>query len=137
MSCQPSIDDSVDVHGQSHGPWSLPPPRTRSLAGFVVCTTRWDTPRPSERIAVISKELLEILACPETKMPLVLAEPDLLEQLNELISKGELRNQDGDIVVDPMEQALVREDGKLLYPIREEIPILLSGEAIALGSAEE
>jgi len=86
---------------------------------------------------VISKELLEILACPDTKMPLVLAEPELLEQLNELISKGELRNQDGDIVVDPMEEALVREDGELLYPIREEIPILLSGEAIALGSSEE
>lgn len=86
---------------------------------------------------MISKELLEILACPDTKMPLVLAEPELLEQLNELISKGELRNQDGDIVVDPMEEALVREDGELLYPIREEIPILLSGEAIALGSSEE
>jgi len=86
---------------------------------------------------VISKELLEILACPETKMRLVSAEKDLLDQLNELISRGELRNRDGDIVVDPMEEALVREDGKLLYPIREEIPVLLTGEAIPLEGFEE
>ena len=86
---------------------------------------------------MISKELLEILACPETKMRLIGAEQDLLDQLNELISRGELRNRDGDIVVDPMEEALVREDGKLLYPIREEIPVLLTGEAIPLEGYEE
>jgi uncharacterized protein YbaR (Trm112 family) len=33
----------------------------------------------------MSKELLEILACPETKQPLTFAEPALLERLNNRI----------------------------------------------------
>jgi uncharacterized protein YbaR (Trm112 family) len=125
----------VDLPSRGQPPAN--PPRAPPIGGSGLVTRRWDLSRPSERIAVISKELLEILACPVTKMRLVSAEKDLLDQLNELISRGELRNRDGDIVVDPMEEALVREDGKLLYPIREEIPVLLTGEAIPLEGFEE
>jgi len=86
---------------------------------------------------VISNELLEILACPETKMPLHRAEDALLERLNQEISKGELRSRDGEIVVDPLEEALVREDGKVLYPVREGIPIMLIAESISLEAPDE
>ena len=81
---------------------------------------------------MIRQELLEILACPETKTPLSRADASLLAQLNALISRGQLRNRDGEIVVDPLEEGLVREDGTLLYPVREDIPIMLLGEAIPL-----
>lgn len=81
---------------------------------------------------MIRQELLDILACPETKTPLTRADAALLVQLNQLISKGQLRNRDGEIVVDPLEEGLVREDGTLLYPVREDIPIMLLGEAIPL-----
>lgn len=81
---------------------------------------------------MINQELLEILACPETKTALHRAEAPLLDRLNALISEGKLRNRDGDIVVDPLEEGLVREDGAMLYPVREEIPIMLIGEAIPL-----
>lgn len=85
---------------------------------------------------MISKDLLEILACPETKAPLHQADPQLLERLNELIATGDLLNRDGDVVVDPLEEGLVREDGALLYPVREGIPIMLIGEAIPLEGQE-
>ena len=71
---------------------------------------------------MISKELLEILACPETKTPLQVADDALVRQLNDLISKGELRNRDGEIVIEPIDEGLVREDGTFLYPVREDIP---------------
>ena len=42
---------------------------------------------------MIDKELLDIIACPETKQDLVLAEPELIERINLLIEKGELMNR--------------------------------------------
>ena len=60
------------------------------------------------------------------------AEPALLEKLNELINNGDLLNRDGDVVVDPLVEGLVREDGAVLYPVREDIPIILIGEGIPL-----
>jgi uncharacterized protein YbaR (Trm112 family) len=35
-------------------------------------------------------------------------------------------------VTDPVQEALVREDGKYAYPVREDIPIMLVDEAIPL-----
>ena len=86
---------------------------------------------------MISKELLDILACPETKMRVAPAETALLDQLNQLIAKGELVNREGATVVDPLEEGLVRVDGTLLYPVRDEIPVMLIGESIALEGFKE
>ena len=43
----------------------------------------------------IHNELLEILACPETKQGLALASPALLRTLNERIRRGTLHNRQG------------------------------------------
>jgi uncharacterized protein YbaR (Trm112 family) len=80
----------------------------------------------------ISKELLEILACPETKQSLSLAEPALLERLNNRIRQGQLTNRRGTSVIEPIESGLVRQDGQYLYPIRDDIPVMLIDEAIPL-----
>ncbi|MBI5188872.1 MAG: Trm112 family protein [Nitrospirae bacterium] len=53
----------------------------------------------------ISRELLEILACPKCK---------------------------GDIVLTEKEDGLICERCKLLYPIKDDIPVMLIDEAIKL-----
>ena len=82
----------------------------------------------------IDEKLLEIICCPETKQDLKVADSSLIEKLNGLIEKKELKNRIKQPVNDKLDGGLVREDGKYLYPIIEEIPILLIDEAIPLDS---
>lgn len=81
----------------------------------------------------ISKELLEILACPETKQPLTLADTALIETLNARIRQRQLTNRGGETVTEPIDAGLVREDRQYLYPIRDDIPVMLIDEGIALA----
>ena len=78
---------------------------------------------------MIDKELLEILACPETKEPVHLADQALVDELNSRIERGEITNRGGAKVEAQMGGGLVREDGKYLYRIEDEIPIMLIDEA--------
>ena len=79
---------------------------------------------------MIDKDLLEILACPDTHQPLALADAALLERVNAAIAKGGVKNVGGEAVADALEAGLVREDGMIVYPIRDEIPVLLIDEGI-------
>jgi uncharacterized protein YbaR (Trm112 family) len=79
--------------------------------------------------------LLEILCCPETRQQLALAAPSALEQLNRQIAGGRLKNRAGQTVTGKIDGGLVRADGKYLYPLRQNIPILLVDEAIPLAGA--
>lgn len=81
---------------------------------------------------MIDQELLDILVCPETKQPVRLADSDLVARINKSISAGGLSNRAGEAVLELIAGGLVREDGKLLYPIRDDIPIMLIDEAIYL-----
>jgi uncharacterized protein YbaR (Trm112 family) len=82
---------------------------------------------------MIDKELLDIIACPETKQDLVLAEPELIERINLLIEKGELMNRQKQKVSEKIDGGLIqKESRKYLYPIRDQIPILLIDESIPL-----
>jgi uncharacterized protein YbaR (Trm112 family) len=80
----------------------------------------------------VSTELLEILVCPETKQPVALATAECLEELNQKIRSGELRNRSGEPVAKEITEALVREDGKVLYPVDDGIPVMLIDESIEL-----
>ena len=82
---------------------------------------------------MLDSQLLEILVCPETRQPLQVAEADTLARVNAAIAKGALKARSGQNVAGELAGALVREDGALLYPVRDDIPIMLVDEAIDLG----
>ena len=81
---------------------------------------------------MIAKELLDILVCPETRQPLREAPPEVLAHLNAAIASGALVNRSGQRVEERLAGGLVRQDGRVLYPITDDIPIILEGESIAL-----
>jgi uncharacterized protein YbaR (Trm112 family) len=82
---------------------------------------------------MIDAELLKIMCCPETHQELRLAEPAVIEKLNEQVSAGALKNRAGQPVQEKIEGGLIRADGKLLYPIRRNIPVMLVDEGIPLA----
>ena len=81
---------------------------------------------------MVDQSLLEILVCPETKQPLSVADADLLAQLNDAIRKGGVTNRGGQRVSAPLAEGLVRQDGSVIYPVRDDIPIMLIDESISL-----
>ncbi len=85
-----------------------------------------------ESLMSVDPELVSILACPETKEPVELAPQAMVDALNALIAKGVVKNRGGEPVTEPIDGGLVREDRRFLYPIREDIPIMLIEEAIEL-----
>lgn len=81
---------------------------------------------------MLDSKLLDIICCPETRAALKLADAERLKSLNGAISAGTLKNAAGDIITEPLTEALVTEDGSRAYAVREGIPVLLSDEAILL-----
>lgn len=82
---------------------------------------------------MVEKELLAILACPETHQALREAPREMLADLNARIARGELKNQGGTVLLAPLAEGLVRADGRVLYPVLDGIPMLLVEEAVALA----
>ena len=80
----------------------------------------------------VNADLVEILVCPESRQPVHLATPEELEAVNARIRDGSLRNRGGDALSRPLEEALVREDGRVLYPVDDGIPVMLIEESIEL-----
>ena len=81
---------------------------------------------------MIDPKLLEILCCPETKEDVTLADAELISRINQSIAEGSMKNRRGLAVTERIEGGLVRKDGKYLYPIRDDIPIMLIDEALPL-----
>jgi len=82
---------------------------------------------------MISQGLLNIIVCPETKQDLVIAETEVIEKINTLIENGELLNRSKQKVTEKIDGGLIqKDDQKYLYPIRDDIPILLIDESISL-----
>jgi uncharacterized protein YbaR (Trm112 family) len=86
----------------------------------------------SSRTVNIDKDLLAILCCPDTKQAVHLADEALIGKLNEAVKQGRLKNKAQKPVVESLDGGLVRADRKILYPIREDIPVMLIEEGIPL-----
>lgn len=85
----------------------------------------------------IDPAFLADLVCPETHAALRLATADELQEVNDRIRAGIAENRGGETVSEPLEEGLVPSSGAVVYPIRDDIPILLIAEAISLESAAE
>ena len=81
----------------------------------------------------INKDLLAILCCPETKQGVSLIDSHTLDLLNAEVDKGALQNKAGHPVKEKLDGGLIRKDGKVVYPIRDQIPIMLIEEGIVIN----
>ncbi|HKJ00829.1 MAG TPA: hypothetical protein VJ997_00200 [Longimicrobiales bacterium] len=86
---------------------------------------------------MVDSELLDILVCPETKQPVRLADADVLARLNSAIALGGVSNRGKKPVTEPVPEGLLREDGLFLYPVRDDIPVMLIDEAIPLKGSND
>ncbi len=82
---------------------------------------------------MVNQELVDILACPETKESVSLSDEALIRKINERIQEGNLCNRGNQPITETIDGGLIRDDKKYLYPIREDIPIMLIEEAIPLA----
>ncbi len=78
----------------------------------------------------MDRKLLDILACPATRQPLALLERDGLDAMNRAIAAGSVRRRDDAAQAEPLREALVTRDRKLVYRIDDGIPVLLADEGI-------
>jgi uncharacterized protein YbaR (Trm112 family) len=78
-------------------------------------------------------EFTELLRCPETWQKLSVAPPDLMQRLRAGQAAGKLFHASGKPVGAPVEAGLLREDGRLLYPVIDDIPVMLKDEAIVIA----
>jgi len=84
----------------------------------------------------LDRKLLDIVCCPITRSPLELLSERELHALNELIGAGRIKNREDAIVDAPLAEALVTRSGKLIYPIRDGVPVLLEEQAMPLHQLE-
>lgn len=82
----------------------------------------------------VDSKLLEILCCPVSKTPLRVLAQAKLEKLNSAIESAEALYVAGSKVSDPLQEGLITEDGKVIYPVQDNIPILLEEKGI--GTAQ-
>jgi uncharacterized protein YbaR (Trm112 family) len=95
-----------------------------------------ETDTTSHDKGMIAEDLLAILCCPETKQDIRLLKPTLVEQLNQRIEKGELKTKGGKTVTEKIYGGLLRNDETVVYPIRDQIPIMLIEEGILVEKSD-
>ena len=78
----------------------------------------------------IDGKLLEILCCPVSKTPLTRLSGDKLRKLNDAIGAGDVQYVGGETVTEPLREALITEDGRVIYPVVDDIPLLLEEKGI-------
>ena len=79
---------------------------------------------------MIAPDFLDLLRCPETKQRLAPAPPELVARLESERAAGTLRNRAGKPLANPVEEGLLREDGKRFYLISTGFPVLIGEEGI-------
>ena len=78
----------------------------------------------------IDGKLLEILCCPVSKTPLTRLSSNRLNALNKAIAAGEAQSVTGETISQALREALITEDSNVIYPVIDDIPILLEERGI-------
>ena len=78
----------------------------------------------------MNHQLLELLVCPKSKKKLEMAPPQTIETLNAQIKARKCHTLGGDLVEEPVEEALIQPGEKLLYLVRNNIPVMIYEQAI-------
>lgn len=78
----------------------------------------------------MDKRLLDILCCPVSKVPVALLSRSQLDALNTAIRAGTVETIVGAPVGTPLAAGLLTHDGKVIYRIDDDIPVMLADEGI-------
>ena len=76
--------------------------------------------------------LIQLLRCPETMQPVHEASPSELADWNARIARTEIQTQNGQKREKSLSAGLIREDGRMLFPVENNIPVMLLEEALVL-----
>ena len=82
----------------------------------------------------VDGKLLEILCCPVSKTPLVVLGKEKLDKLNMAVSSAEALYVDGAKVTEVLQEGLITDNGKVIYSVQDDIPVLLEEKGI--GTAQ-
>jgi uncharacterized protein YbaR (Trm112 family) len=85
----------------------------------------------------MDRKLLDLLACTATRQPLALLESRGLDALKRAIAAGSIHRAVDSLQAEPVREALVTRDRKLVYRIDDGIPVLLVEEAIGTGQVAD
>jgi uncharacterized protein YbaR (Trm112 family) len=85
----------------------------------------------------VDGKLLEILCCPVSKSPLSRLGQERLERLNQMIGAGNVLYVDGRTVTGALQEGLITEDGKVIYAVQDDIPVLLAEEGIGTAQFQD
>jgi uncharacterized protein YbaR (Trm112 family) len=81
---------------------------------------------------MIDANLIEILRCPQDRSRLRVAPPAIVDSVNAAIERGAAVNLAGERLAKRIDGGLIREAGDLMYPIVDDIPVMLPDEAVEL-----
>ena len=78
----------------------------------------------------INRELLDVLVCPVTKLPVSMLDGEKLDTLNRLVAAGKIHTVDGEGLQAAVTEGLITSNGNMIYRIEEGIPIMLEDQGI-------
>jgi uncharacterized protein YbaR (Trm112 family) len=78
----------------------------------------------------MDKRLLDILCCPVSKTPVKLLSRAQLDALNREIAQNAVQTVAGIAVDSEFKAGLITTDGKVIYRIDDDIPVMLADEGI-------
>ncbi|THB70028.1 MAG: Trm112 family protein [Gammaproteobacteria bacterium] len=78
----------------------------------------------------VNAKLLEILCCPQTKIPVEVMEGEELAALNKKVEGGGIKYIDGSMVEEPLVEALITKNREVIYRVDDDTPVMIYEKGI-------